>query len=280
MIELPHPVMPDTLAPSSPRQAWARHMARIGADHGFFHRLGRRHAALYVQEGETLVLSFDRADALWDQGDTALPLGFDLVQAREWSLLSLMSFGRTWFRETEVEVFLTTLTETGFFAGFDQVLIVAHGPQCTHAAARMAAQIPGARVLLSSPVAAVGATDAPFETRFAEDRRRGNPDLPPPLPPEALQEADQTFVLFDPTIALDAAQAAMLRAPNTERLPLPAAGASLEAAMRSQHVLVPVMTGIANGSLTRARLRTLLRRSIRRDPAYIDRIRTLSGVPA
>lgn len=246
-------------------------MGRIGADHGFFERLSPRHMALFVDEGDTLALSFDRADRLWDQGDSGLPLGFECVTALEYSLLSVMSMGRTWFRDTGVEDLLKTLAEDGTFASYGQVLILANGPDCGHAAARAAQYIPGAKVLLSRPVAAVSATHAPFETRFKKARVM-DPDSPPPLGPEALQTASETVILFDPTNREEAAQAALFRAPNTTRVALPHAGTALDRAMARGEALVPMTRHLVRGTLTPATIRRVLRPVLRRDPGYLARI--------
>lgn len=274
--------MPDTIAPLDPRHAWLRHLGRIGADHGFFDRISARHMALFVDEGDTLILSFDRADRTWDQGDAGLPLGFDCVRALEYSLLSLLSLGRTWFRDDAVEDLLQSLVDDGFFASYKQVLILATGPDCGHAAARAARHVPGARVLLSRPAAAISATNAPFETRFKEARRT-DPDTPPPLGPEALQTAAATTILFDPSRAPEAAQAALFRAPNTQRIGLPHTGPALDRAMARGEVLVPLTRHLQSGTLTPQHAREILRPTLRRDPGYLARLAqaaTNDGHPA
>lgn len=263
--------MPDSFTPVDPRRAWARRLARIGEDHGFFDRIGSRHMALFVQEGDTLVLSFDRADALWDNGEAALPLGFDAVLAHEYSLLSLMSVGRTWFRDGQVEAFLKQLAHDGFFRSFAQVLILATGPDCGHAAARAAQHVPGAHVLLSNPMAALGPHPAPFETRFRRDRH-ANPDWPPPLGPAALARVRQTVILFDGTDASVAAQAALFNGPNTTRVNLPHSGPALDRAVAKGAAVVPLCRNLANGTLSPAKVREILRKILRRDPGYLDRL--------
>lgn len=263
--------MPDSLTPTDPRHAWLRNLGRIGADHGFFDRISPRHMALFVDEGDTLVLSFDRADRTWDAGDAGLPLGFDCVRALEFSLLSVLSMGRTWFRDAGVESLLHGLANDGFFASYTQVLIVATGADAGHAAARAARHVPGARVLLSRPVAAISATHAPFETRFAADRR-ANPDTPPPLGPEALHNAASTTILFDPANPPEAAQAAMFRAPGTSRIALPHTGPALDRALARGEALVPITRHLQSGTLTAQKTRDILRPILRRDPGYLARL--------
>ncbi|WP_224814450.1 hypothetical protein [Hasllibacter sp. MH4015] len=263
--------MPDTSAVLDPRRACLQRLSRIGAAHGFFQRLDRRHTALFVQEGDTLVLSFDRLDRIWSDGDAGLPMGFDAVLAHEFSLLTLMAAGRTWFRGAQVAAFLQTLADQGFFESFARVLILGSGPDCGHAAARAAQYVPGASVMLSRPVAAIGPRHAPFETRFIGDRL-DNPDDPPPLGPDAMAGADQSFVLFDSASAMEAAQAALFRAPGTTRVDLPHVGDALDRAMQNGAVLAPLLRHLARGDLTPALIREILRKHLRRDPAYLARL--------
>ena len=269
--------MPDSIAPQKPRSSWLRHLSRIGADHGFFDRIGARHLALFVEEGDTLVVSFDRAERTWDQGDSGLPLGFECVTALEYSLLSLIAIGRTWFRDPALETLLKDLALDGFFTLYSQVLIVATGPDCGHAAARAAQHIPGAKVLLSRPAAAISAAHAPFEARF-KGARRVNPDVPPPLGPEALQNAAKTFILFDPANPSEAAQAALFRAPGTTRIGLPHTGAALDRAMARGEALVPLTRHLTRGTLTAHQIRLILRPILRRDPGYLARLENAAGV--
>lgn len=264
--------MPDTATTHSPRKTWLRHLARIGGDHGFFQRIGQRHLALFVEEGDTLVLSFDRADRTWDRGDTGLPLGFDAVASHEFSMLSFLAIGRTWFRDAGVDGMLEGLAKEGFFASYRQVLILSIGPDCGHAAARAARHVPGAKVILSRPAAAISATHAPFETRFRADRR-ADPDTPPPLGPEALAEASGTFILFDPTHPSEAAQAALFRAPRITRIALPHGGAALDRTVARAEALVPLTAALADGTLDAQRIRAILRPGLRRDPGYLARLR-------
>ncbi len=265
--------MPDTTAPIiDPRREWVRHLGRIGTDHGLFSRLDSRHFALMVEEeSDTLVVSFDRADRLWAHGAEGLPLGFEAVPAHDVSLLSLMSVGRTWFRSAEVEAMLKSLAIDGFFVSFQKVILIAAGPDCGHAAARAAAHIPGAQVLLAQPAAAISARHAPFETRFRADRR-ADPDTPPPLGPEALASAQQVTILFDPRDPSDAGQAALFRGAQTTSLGFPLAGGALTRALQQPDALVPLTRHMVRGTLDARTARAALRPVLHADPSYRDRL--------
>ncbi|MBF9045381.1 hypothetical protein HKCCE4037_18740 [Rhodobacterales bacterium HKCCE4037] len=264
--------MPDTAAQMDPRREWLRHLGRIGADHGLFTRLDGRHLALMVEEeSDTLLVSFDRMDQLWQHGAEGMPLGFDAVPAHNVSFLSLMSAGRSWFRSTEVEAMLSGLAKDGYFASFRKIIVLAASPDCGHAAARAVAHMPGARVLLARPAAAISAAHAPFETRF-RSARRADPDTPPPLGPEALAHASGTTILFDPRDPCDAGQAAMFRAPNTTRIGFPLAGRALDRALAAPEAIVPLTRHLMRDTLTARTARAILRPILRADPVYRARL--------
>ncbi len=269
--------MPDTTAPIDTRRAWVQRLTRIGSDHGMFARLDPRHLALMVEEdADTLLVSFDRADRLWSNGAEGLPLGFAAVPAHDVSYLSLMSVGRTWFRSVEVDALLSGLAGDGFFASFRKILVIAAGPDCGHAAARAAAYMPGAQVLLARPAAAISAAHAPFETRFRADRLR-NPDMPPPIGANALGKAASTTILFDPRNRADAAQAALFNGARTTRIGFPMAGAALDRALGRTGTIVPLTQHMMRDRLTPATTRAALRAALRSDPAYRARLNGRAG---
>ncbi|MEJ6388197.1 hypothetical protein [Gymnodinialimonas ulvae] len=264
--------MPDTSVPIDPRRAWVKRLSRIGSDHGMFARLDTRHLALMVEEdADTLLVSFDRADRLWSNGADGLPLGFAAVPAHDVSYLSLMSVGRSWFRSAEVDALLQGLAGDGFFASFRTILLVAAGPDCGHAAARAAALMPGAHVLLARPAAAIGAAHAPFETRFRADRRL-DPDRPTPFGPDALGKAASTTILFDPRDRNDAAQAALFRGVRTTRVGFPLAGAALTRALTRTGTIVALTQHMMREKLSPAATRAALRTALHSDAAYRARL--------
>lgn len=249
--------MPDTQAPVDPRHDWLAHMVNVGNAHGLFDLISAQHMALYVEEGDTLLLSFDRCDRLWDNGDVGNPLGFECVQTLNYSLLSLLCVGETWFHDPQVEAFLQRLAHEGFFSSFRQVLIVAASPDCSHAAARAARFVPGARVLLSRPVAANASSGTPF-----------------PAGPDALHGADEIAILFDPTQEELAAQVGHFKTPRTSKIALPYAGDSLDHAIASSEGVVPLTRHLAAGTLNQRSAQKTLRSVLRRDLGYLSRLST------
>ena len=87
------------------QNSWAGRMARIGAEHGLFDRIGKNHLGLYVEEGDTLLVAFDRAERARETAADGLPAGFEMVRRRSWSLLSIMATSDTWFLDDTLLLF-------------------------------------------------------------------------------------------------------------------------------------------------------------------------------
>jgi hypothetical protein len=98
------------------RNSWMLRMARIGSEHGLFDRIGKSHLALFVDEGDTLLVAFDRAERARDVAADGMPAGFEMVRRRSWSLLSIMAQGETWFLDDALTRFFQTLHKRGVFA--------------------------------------------------------------------------------------------------------------------------------------------------------------------
>lgn len=253
------------------RHDWLDHLARIGRDHGAFNRLGPDHHALFVEEGDTLLVSFDEIGRITEDTRDGMPDGFALVQRREWSLLSVLADGPTWFRDPAIAAFLTALARSGVLSGYRRILMTGLGPMCGHAACAYARLLPGASVLASRPVASLSHRTAPFERRFAE-ARKGRLDHPFGRGPDGLRHARRAVLLYDPMAVSDAAQIALYRTDNTDWVALPHSGPGLETAVRDAPTLIHLLTAMADGPLPPATVRNILRPALRRDPAYLDRL--------
>jgi hypothetical protein len=252
------------------RSGWLQRLAHIGRDHGFFERIGSDHLALFVQEGDTLVVSFDRAARVFTEEPDGLPPGFEAVQKREWSLLSILSTGDSWFRAPDLMAFFDHLSEAGFFDSFAQVIFLGFGPACGHAACAYASAAPGALVLASSPAATLDPELAGFDRRFRRDRARDFSRYGDA--PILVESARQAVVLYDPFDGPSSAHAAQFRAPCVTRIPMRFAGPAPHRLIVAGDLLMPMLRALANGRLTRARMAELTRPVRRADHAYLWRL--------
>ncbi len=264
--------MPDPTpanAPTRPTRAdWQARMVEIGKMHGFFERLGADHHALYVQEGNTLLVTFDEVARVIDKGEDALPVGFEAVKKREWSMLSILAEGRSWFRDPGLYRFFDKLVDEGFFDSFDKVIFLGAGPMCGHAAAAFSVTAPGAKVLALSPAATLDRAAAPFELRFRAAWRKTFTDRYG-YAPDMVEGASQAFIVYDPLEVLDAAHAALFRAKTTQRLRLRGGGADILSLLEPHRNLDRMLKATANNRMTPLRFAQITRRLRQSNRRYL-----------
>jgi len=253
------------------RADWLAHLDQIGAMHGFFDRVGAQHLALYVQEGDTLLVTFDEVGRVMRTGRDGLPIGFEAVSKREWSYLSLMAEGDTWFRDDALYRFFDRLIDDGFFDSFDQVIFLGAGPMCGYAAAAYSVAAPGAKVVALSPAATLNREAAPFELRFRKAWRKDFTDRFG-FAPSMLDAASEAFILYDPNELLDAAHAAQFRGRNVTRLRFRGAGRNLLTLLDPGANLDRVLKATANGRMSPLRFAQIIRRLRQTSPDYLKRL--------
>lgn len=253
------------------RTEWLDHLGRIGADHGFFDCVAPRHMSLFVQEGSTLVVSFDTAERVFGESATGLPRGFDAVQRRQWSLLSIMASGDTWFRDPDLFAFFDRLSADGFFDSFRQIVFLGFGAMCGHAACAYSGAAPGANVLAVSPAATLEPERAGFDRRF---RRARIKDFTTSYgyAPDMVGAARDVMVLFDPHDAPAAAHAAQFRGRRVTAAPLRFLGAGIDRLIDDQNLLMPLMRALVSHRLDRNRVATILRDARRAHAPYLWRL--------
>ncbi|MBF9058849.1 phosphoadenosine phosphosulfate reductase [Rhodobacterales bacterium HKCCSP123] len=262
--------MPGTGACGLSQADWLARLARIGQGHGFFERLGAEQMALFVQEGDTLVVSFDRAARVFSEEADGLPPGFEAVRKREWSLLSILSLGDRWFRSADLADFFDRLSDDGFFGSFEKVIFLGFGPANGHAACAYSSAAPGASVLASAPAATLDPERAGFERRFLADRRQdfGRYGDAPAL----LSAAGDAVILYDPADPVSGAHAAQFRGAAVTLAPLRFTGAAPHGLIKAGGLLFPFLRTLAKGRLTRARVAEMVRPVRRADAAYLWRL--------
>lgn len=251
------------------RGEWLTALRRIGQDFGFAESLGKRHAGIFVEEGDILLVSFESMGAIETLSDTRTPLGFDMVGTRGWSSLSLLSRGDTWFRDPKLYAFFDQLLDDGFFDDFKTVVFYGAG-SAGYAAGAYSVAAPGARVLMLQPQATLDPRLTEWDDRFTEMRRTDFSSRYG-YAPDMIEAAEQAFVLYDPREKLDAMHAALFARPNVERLRMPFMGTTLQAELRTLDLLPSLLSAVAEDSLTTQAFAQILR--ARRDhPPYLRRL--------
>tara|TARA_B100001167_G_scaffold183194_1_gene141548 strand:+ start:282 stop:1433 length:1152 start_codon:yes stop_codon:yes gene_type:complete len=259
----------DDDAPITP-EAWHARLDAHGEMHGYHERLGARHGALYTEDSETLLVTFEDAGAIRANGDAAtLPFGLTVAGREGWSQLCLYSEGDTWFRDEALYAFFDRLIDEGFFFEFERVVFYGAGA-CAYAACAYSVAAPGAIVVAVQPQATLDPTVAEWDSRFL--RMRGT-DFTSRFgyAPAMMEAAAKGFVLYDPNVKEDAMHAALFTREGVEKLRCTYLGTDLEPALTQMDMLVPLLRAAGRGTLTRAVFADLWRR--RRD--YVPYLRRL-----
>ncbi len=269
MQDTPDPLALDLVG--LPYADWLSGLQELGDAHGFLEPLGQSHAALFVEDGDTLLVTFESFPAIQALSEDGAPNGLEFMRELGWSHLAVMSDRDTWFRDAEVYEFFDQLNDDGFFDDFERVVFFGAGP-CGYAAAAFSVACPGARVLVLQPQATLDPRLAEWDERFADRRRLCFTDRYG-YAPEMLDAADHAFVLYDPREPLDAMHAALFHRPNVTRLRMPFMGSALLGDMLELDLILPLLSAVAEGSLDVQTFSRLMR--MRRDhPPYLRKLLT------
>lgn len=249
-----------------PKAKWFRALKHISEEEGFYAPLGPKHAAAFVEEGDTLLVTFESHQGIQALSETGQPLGWDMVRSMGWSHLGVICDGETWFRTAEIYGFFDELTDDGFFDEFDRVLFYGAGP-CGYAAMAFSVAAPGSTVVAVQPQATLNPLLAGWDDRFI-DLRRFDFTSRYGYAPDMAEGAEATFVIYDPRETLDAMHAALFHGPQTTLLPLPFLGDTIQGDLLQMSVLYRVLAKAGTGKLTRAEFYKLMR-ARRGHPAYL-----------
>lgn len=249
--------------------SWLLAAEQVTGEDGYVERLGARHAAIFVEEKPTLLVSFETRAAIAGLSRHAHPLGWSMVRALGWSHLCLLSDGETWFRDRTVYGYFDRLVDDGFFDEFEQVIFYGEGA-CGYAAAAFSVAAPGAKVVALRPQATLDPRISEWDDRYAEMRRVAFDDRYG-YAPDMLDAAEHAFVLYDPEVTLDAMHAALFTRPNVTKFRMRFMGARLEQALTEMDVLLRILAQVSSGKLNRLSLARLFR-TRRSHVPYLKRV--------
>lgn len=248
---------------------WQTALAEIGAARGFHAALGSLHQAVFVESGDTLLVTFENADTVRGQQAGAVPLGFDMVREHGWSHLCLLSAGDTWFRANAVYGFFDQLSDDGFFDDFETVVFYGAGPG-GYAAAAYSVASPGARVMAVQPQATLDPRVTEWDDRFVEMRRISFTNRYG-YAPDMLDAAAQAVVLYDQYQTLDAMHAALFTRSNVDKLRMPFMGGALQDDLQDMDLTATLLLTLAEGKLDTLSFAQLLR-ARRNHAPYLRRL--------
>lgn len=264
MVSQSPPFPPDLSGMS--RREWLTALRKIGDQRGFAEPLGNSHAGIFVEDGDTLLVSFEATPGIEALSRTRTPLGFDMMAQYGWSSLSVLCHSDTWFRSKKVIEFFDQLQDDGFFDEFETVVFYGAGP-CGYAASAYSVAAPGARVLALQPQATLDPRVAVWDDRFFTMRRLDFTSRYG-FAPDMLEAADQAYVIYDPYERLDAMHAALFKRENVMHLRTPFLGGALQSELRALDLLPTLLGDVAEGTLDTLSFAKMMR--VRRDhPPYL-----------
>lgn len=244
---------------------------------GFYHRLGDAHAVLFLEndsnifdtEASTLFVSFAEAGEDDLSFADVCPVGCELHKNSGYAQLCFVSEGRTWFRDDAIYALFDQMVDEEFFEGFDQIIFYGAGAG-GYAAAAFSVAAPGSIVLAFNPQATLNADDAVWDTRFPEARRLDFVSRYG-YAPYMSDGAERVYVFFDPYQKLDTMHAMLFRGDHVSHMRCRFMGSDTEQGLQSCGVLLNLIAGASNGTLTPLVFYNLIRNR-KNDAFYLRRL--------
>ncbi|MDJ1007238.1 MAG: phosphoadenosine phosphosulfate reductase [Paracoccaceae bacterium] len=248
--------LPDTLSDAE----WLDRMDEIGTERGYYSALGKKHVAVFGDNGSrVLLVTFESLAHIRAGAPDGAPLGFEFADPRGWSHLSLIARRETWFRSPHVWRFFDRQIDSGFFEEFDRVVFYGAG-MGGYAAAAYSVAAPGAAVIAVAPQATLSPARARWDERFT-DKRGKDFTSRYGYAPDMLDAADTAYIVHDPAETEDAMHAALFGGAHVHQILYRRGGAgAIDADLRAMGVLERVFEDAAAGGLAPISFHAALRR--------------------
>lgn len=256
MKDLPTTFNPQLSDPAG--QDWLQQIDDIAEEHGYAEPLGPDHTALFIDDGTTLLVTFETIGSARQAHQENMPLGWSFVKSDGWSSLTILAHqDNDWFRGAAIYGYFDRLIDDGFFDDFDRVLF--YGANAGgYAAAAYSVACPDAQVLLVQPQATLDRSRAAWDRRFPSARRQ---DFTTRFgyAPMMVETARQVWVIHDPELTEDAMHASLFDRPNIGHLTCTHLGEDIGRHLSQMGILPDLMKQAASGELTRDSFATLWR---------------------
>lgn len=245
---------------------WYARLETIGDEAGYFRHLGARHAAFFLDDSPTLLVTFETVQSIRQTQPGQMPVGYQVARGRGWSHLCLIADGDTWYRDRAVYAFFDQLVDDAFFEDFDQIVFYGAG-MAGYAAAAYSVTAPGATVIAVQPQATLDPRVTGWDPRWPEMRRTCFSDRYG-YAPDMTEGAGQVFVIFDPEQVLDAMHASLFVRPHVTLLPCRNLGRDIAGSLDEMHILPSMLAAACTGAFD-ARMFAIFYRARRNHRAYL-----------
>jgi hypothetical protein len=219
--------------------------------------LGDHHWAVFNEDGPILVISFDRLEDIAALEPGTMPQIFGQATKNGWSHLSLISEGKTWYRDPPVIAHIDRLVDEAFFDNFDRVVFYGAG-MGAYAAAAFSVAAPGATVLAVQPRATLDPSVAGWDTRNMAARRLDFTHRYG-YAPDMIDGAAQVFTIHDPYCRADAMHVALFRKSFVTHFKARFLGDHVAQSLGEMGVLPKLVKAACDGTLTQETYTTLWR---------------------
>ncbi|MEM8803268.1 MAG: hypothetical protein AAGF55_12105 [Pseudomonadota bacterium] len=237
---------PDTLTTNDP---WRANFEGVAQEGGWFEEVSAEHKALFVEQGDVLVVSFENLDDARQDTANRLPWGMDFLTSRGWSVLGVMAHGHTWYRDVALIAFFDRLAAEGFFRRFRRVVFygVSMGG---YASTAYAAACPGADVIAVNPQATLSRkVTLGWESRFKPawgrdfEGRYG-------YGPDGVRAARRVWLFYDPRNMADSIHATLYAGENIQKIRCRHMGHGMLTTWRHMGVLSTIISGCIDGTFS------------------------------
>lgn len=229
------------------RASWLAAIDDIGEEAGYFQTLGAKHWAYFIDEGATLLVTFETVAAI-RANPSQLPSGDVIARKHGWSHLCIIADGDTWYRDTSVYRFFDRQVDDAFFEDFDSVVFYGAG-MGGYAACAFSVTAPGSTVLALSPRATLDPARVGWDKRDTANRRLDFTSRYG-YAPNMTEGAGQVFVAFDPDFAPDAMHAALFQRPWVTALRTWHLKDQVELSLTQMAILTQMIEAAATGDLS------------------------------
>ena len=251
------------------RKAWSERLVTYTERRGIWLTLSQTHMAGLIRGDRTLVVTFESVEEVRSGRKTAAPIGYDMSERFDWSVLTILADGATWFRDPVLYAFFDELTDSDFWDDYDNILFYGAG-MGGYGAAAFSVAAPGARALVISPVATLDPQIAGWDTRYTSHRRKDF-NSRYGFAPEMTDALSNAYVVYDPEVEISAMHASLFTRPQVTKLRARHFGPNVEATLEDIEVLAD-MLGLAGMGLLNPRTFSRLMRRRRNHPPYLRKL--------
>ncbi len=237
--------------------AWFQEIMPGGERSGFL-RKSELHSMVFIaRERPVLMVTFDNLSNVSDRDPLREPWAYRFCATQGISHLGVMANAGNWFRDPWIIRQMEALSESGFFEGYERV-VLAGTSMGAFAALTFAGLVPNAHVIALNPQTTLDRKLVPWEKRFWGGRRQ-DWSLPYSDAVEGARRAAKVNLFYDPYFKPDVKQVERLDMGNVTTFKCWYSSHKSAVFLKKIDALKPVMSAASFDELTEADFYALYR---------------------